>query len=381
MPISDAQRLERFPELKDRFEGISGFNGVPNKNESYLLLSRFDGNLKEGIVELIDLTNFKVLHTWNPDINKINNLVDTQDEFKYLNRDKNNSRATLNHPYLNKNGNLVFHFYTPLRIIDKCSELVFQNTSNTFHHSIEADIDGNIWVPAHLYPQTLPVEKIDRTINIDGSLNFYDDALVKLSNDGKVLFEKSLTQIFIENGMEYLLFANGGSFNRDPLHLNDIQPVNYDSEYWKKGDVFLSMRNLSMILLYRPSSNKIIWKGTGPFFYQHDVDILDNSKISIFNNNTKNLLNEDIVDGYNEVIIYDFKSQKYSNYMQNSLNVNEVKTFMEGTSQILDNGDLFIEESNYYRTLYFNSDGSLRWTHINRADDDSSRLLGQDFIH
>ena len=47
-----------------------------------------------------------------------------------------------------------------------------------------------------------------------------------------------------------------------------------------------------------------------------------------------------------------------------------LKHLWRETSQILDNGDLFIEESNYYRTLYFNSDGSLRWTHINRADDD-----------
>ena len=31
------------------------------------------------------------------------------------------------------------------------------------------------------------------------------------------------------------------------------------------------------------------------------------------------------------------------------------------------NGDLFVEETNYGRILYFNSDGSLRWTHVNRA--------------
>ena len=30
-----------------------------------------------------------------------------------------------------------------------------------------------------------------------------------------------------------------------------------------------------MVFLYRPSTNEIIWKGTGPFFHQHDVDILD----------------------------------------------------------------------------------------------------------
>ena len=36
---------------------------------------------------------------------------------------------------------------------------------------------------------------------------------------------------------------------------------------------------------------KIIWKGTGPFFHQHDVNILDHKRISIFNNNHKTFLN------------------------------------------------------------------------------------------
>ena len=71
------------------------FNGTLNSNKSYLLLSRYDGDLKEGIVELVDLTNFKVLHTWNPDVNKFNNLVKNNEEFKDLDRDNNNSRARL----------------------------------------------------------------------------------------------------------------------------------------------------------------------------------------------------------------------------------------------------------------------------------------------
>ena len=48
-------------------------------------------------------------------------------------------------------------------------------------------------------------------------------------------------------------------------------------------------------------------KGTGPFFHQHDVDILDEHRISIFNNNAKNFKNVDVVDGHNEVIIYDLR--------------------------------------------------------------------------
>ena len=356
-------------QVNDRFPLLSGFNGIPNSQMSYLLLSRYDGDLKEGLVELVDLTNFEVLHTWNPDLDGFNKLVNKIDEFKYLDRDNKNSRQTLRHPLLIKDGGLLFNSQGPLRKIDACSNLIFQNQDDEFHHSIEKDIEGNIWVPSTIYPQSLPIKKVGRDISKDGG--YIDDGIVKISPDGEILFEKSVSQIFIDNGLEYLLFSTSTdlkNFIRDPIHLNDIQPVDFSGEFWKKGDVFLSLRHQSMVLLYRPLTNKIIWKGTGPFFHQHDVDILNNHTISIFNNNSKFFKYGDTVDGHNQVLIYDFKTNEYSSYMNDSLIKSDVRTITEGRNQILKNGDLFVEETNTGRTLYFNSDGSLRWTYLNRSD-------------
>ena len=361
--------------VEDRFPNLDGFNGTPNSEETYLLLSRYDGVLQEAIVELIDLTNFEILHTWNPDIDAFNDLVEQVDEFKYLDRDKHNKRSRIIHPKLTSDGGLLFQDDAPLRKINACSNLIFQNSHDKFHHSIETDIDGNIWVPSHFYPQSLPIEKVGRDIIEHGG--FSDDAVVKLSAEGNILFEKSVSQIFIDNDLEYLLFSVGDNFfDTDPIHLNDIQPVNFDGEFWEKGDIFLSLRHQSMVLLFRPSTNEIIWKGTGPFFHQHDVDILDNHRISIFNNNSKHFVEGNIVDGHNEVIIYDFETNEYSSYLKDSLIENEVRTIYQGRSEIHTNGDLFIEESNYGRTLYFNEDGSLRWTHVNRADNGRVYELG-----
>ena len=127
---------------------------------------------------------------------------------------------------------------------------------------------------------------------------------------------------------------------------------------------------------YRPSSNKIIWKDTGPFFHQHDVDILNNHTISVFNNNSKHFVSGDVVDGHNEVIVYDFKTNEYTSYLSDSMKNNEVKTLTQGRSEILPNGDLFLEETDFGRTLFLNSDGSLRWTHVNRADNGDISLVG-----
>ena len=67
-------------------------------------------------------------------------------EFKYLDRDKNENLSLLQHPLLSSDGGLYFQDVSPLRKIDSCSNLIWQNDENLFHHSIEVDIDGNLWI-------------------------------------------------------------------------------------------------------------------------------------------------------------------------------------------------------------------------------------------
>ncbi len=370
--LSTGTQVNGFWEEQRIFYSQDGFvvndeNRYSTK-EMYLLLSKFDGNLQEGIVELVDLRNFEVLHTWNPDLDSMNKLIKKNYEYKYLERDSNDIRAPLYHPLLTDDGGIVFGWNAPLRKIDHCSNLVFQSFEDKVHHSIEADIQGNIWASSYIFPQLLDEKKVGRKIREEGG--FRDEGIVKLSPDGEILYQKSISEIFIENDLEYLLYSVGGKkFNTDPIHVNDIQPVNSDSKFWKKGDLFISLRQQSMVFLYRPSTNKIIWKGVGHTYHQHDVDILDNHRISIFNNNSKNFVSGNVVDGHNEVLIYDFETDEYISYLGKSMKDNDIRTITEGRNQILPNGDLFIEESNYGRSLYFNSDGSLKWSHVNRSSD------------
>ena len=268
------------------------------------------------------------------------------------------------HPFLTDDGGLIFKSGSPLVKIDKNSQLVWQNQEDAFHHSIEQDHEGNFWVPSYLYPYQIDQKYVGLKYG-----NYLDDAITKVSPDGKILFQKSVSNIFIENNLEFLIFPIGGVLiQHDPIHLNDIQPVLTDGPHWKRGDVFLSLRHQSMIILYRPSTNKIIWKGVEYTSGQHDVDILDDHRISIFNNNL-NLFGNSDVDGHNEIVIYDFITDSYSKYLDETLAQYDVRTITAGLNQIFDNGDLFIEEQNYGRLLYFNKDTSLQWQYVNRSDD------------
>jgi len=355
---------------EQRFSEVSGFQGDQLEEEVYLLLSKYDGDKDNylfhdgrSIVELIDLRSFEVKKTWSPDIDQINGLVNNFPKFDYLKTDKNVQRYRMQHPILTEDGGLIFHDVSPLVKIDTNSELVWQNQEDIFHHSLEQDHEGNFWVPTSVYPYLVDKKFVGSERNV-----YSDDAITKVSPNGEILFQKSVTNIFIENNLGFLIFPITAFYTTDPIHLNDIQPVLTDSLYWKRGDLFLSLRNQSMIVLYRPSTNKIIWKGTNSIIQQHDVDILDDHRISIFNNNLHLLNKGQIVNGNNEVIIYDFKTDSYSKYLNESLKKNDVRSIENGRSQILPNGDLFVEETDYGRLLYFNEDESIQWQYVNRAD-------------
>lgn len=342
---------------------VSGFKGRTLEDETYMLLSRYDGDAERSIVELIDLRSFEVKKTWRPDINKINDLVDTSlPEFKHLDRDHNSKRYLISHPFLTTDGGIIFKDNSQLVKVDKNSQYVWHNQDDVFHHSIEQDHEGNFWVPSHVYPYQVNKKYVGMEFG-----NYFDDALTKVSADGKILYQKSVSNILIENNLKFLLFAmRSDRFLQDPIHLNDIQPVLTDGQYWKRGDVFLSIRNQSMVILYRPSTNKIIWQGTGYTAAQHDIDILDENRISIFNNNAIHSFDGEKVDGNSEVVIYDFETDTYSKYLDLSLKQYDAKAKTGGQNQILDNGDLYFRDS--HKLLYFDKDALLRWQYVNRAD-------------
>ena len=176
---------------------------------------------------------------------------------------------------------------------------------------------------------------------------------------GKILQKKSVTEILIENKLATQFIFE--SFSSDPIHLNDIEPALNDSKYWKKGDLFLSLPILSEILHYRPKTNKIINYITGPFAVQHDVDIISDKEISIFNNNNFVVDNEQ-----SEVVIYNFETKKFRTLFNDQLKKNKFKTKTEGLSHIFKDGSLMVEEQNHGRIILFNNQGEKEWVFVNK---------------
>jgi hypothetical protein len=341
---------------KKRFEKF-----IDNKRNALLVLPRYDNDLSRSVTEIIDLNNFEVIHTYKHDISEMYSQVQNTKEFlnASINLSINDSpiRFEYKHPLILDDGSLISDSGdSPEFRIDFCSNLKWINDEEIFHHSKNFDFEGNIWIPSHLNPKSKYVKKYELK-------DFSDDSVSKINIDGKILYNKSVIEILIENKIVPNNFAINSYLlgNKDPIHLNDIEPVFIETDYWKQGDLFLSLRNQSSIIHYRPNTNKIIKYITGPFSQQHDIDIISDKEIAIFNNNNFIVDNE-----YSEILIFNYKTGEFKKLFNNQLKKNNFKTITNGLFKILNDGSLMIEETVHGRIILFNNEGEKEWEFVNK---------------
>ena len=282
-----------------RFPGRAGWTlsetDTATTPNGYLLFSRYDGDAQHHVIEMLDLTSHKVAYRLALDADRF--LSGAARDSKLADFSFSNTRKyRAIDPFALTGGDLIFEDqWSPLIRVNACGDLVWRLEINVYHHTTEVGADGNFWLTSAIEPT-----------EIEGlSEDFFDDAIIQVSADGEVMYERSLTQVMMAAGLGNLLLS-GSRFDVDPLHLNDVQPVLSDGKFWRAGDVFLSLRHSSMIILFRPGTGEIIWTKQGPWAAPHDVDIIDDQTIAVFNNNKFNLGRGEFVVGTSEILFYDF---------------------------------------------------------------------------
>jgi hypothetical protein len=329
-------------------------------DDGYLLLSGYDSELGIASVKLIRLSDGVTLHRWIPSVQAINALARYDSEFgrPYV---QNTFRAI--HPLLRPDGGIILNDTGPLVKLDACSKVEWV-LSGVFHHSIEAGPDGAIWaaatkVPSALNPNVFPL--------------LYDDAIARISPAGKLLEMKSVAGLLDRQGYRALVLG-AGQYEHDALHLNQIDVAKSSSPFWQKGDVLVSLRYKSAVFLYRPDEDRIIWLKTGPWLNQHAAKFAGDSAISVFGNDVVRMANRPrapvFPDGHSTVYLYDLGSGAISKPFDRIMAQLNVRAESEGLSEMLANGDVFVEDSMSGRLFRASAD-SVRWSYVNRpkADD------------
>src|SRR4051794_38729978 len=347
--VWDSQRYNAQPS------GWSFPSGPMSGPNGYILLSRFDGTDEREKLELLSLPSMRTVYRWpvnGPELLKAISRSRSVEPISWDNR-----YFLPGHPWLEENGDLITKkFDTALRV-DPCGKPRWILQDAVYHHSTEADAEGNLWIPSTFERPTISL--------VDDK--FQDNRISEISASGKLLLARSIAQILIDHGYASWLFSIPYD---DPTHLNDIQPVLADGPYWKKGDLFLSLRNLSTIMLYRPSTDEIVWFKRGPWIAQHDVDILDDHRISVYDNDAQaRTPGTPFIASSSQVMVYDFATGKISLPLQRAMKDNDVRTLTEGLFTQLPDGSTLIEDPNEGRLIIFRADGAIAAQYVNRAKD------------
>jgi hypothetical protein len=274
----------------------------------------------------------QTVHSWTPNASDLLEGVTHASRFTEV-TNWADSRFREIHPWIEENGDLIVKdVYSPLFRIDPCGRRVWTLQDAAYHHSTEGDADGNLWIPSVAERPTLA--EVDE--------RFREEMINKVSPSGILLFSRSVAQILIRHGYANWLFTVP---NDDPIHLNDIEPVLADGPYWKKGDLFLSMRNVSAVMLYRPSTDEIVWIKRGPWIAQHDVDILDDHRIGIYNNAVEERSPKNpYFSGTSRLVVYDFTTGATASLLQGAMVRNKFRTSVEGLSTRLPDGSTLVED-------------------------------------
>jgi hypothetical protein len=334
--------------LAQQPQGLWRNSAQPLVDPGYLLLTAFDEGLRRPVVRLMRLSDGAIVHQYAPDITAVNRRSTFTSALIDLKRDRNVTLNLMMHPLLMPDGGIVTHDSSPLARFDACGRVEWM-IDGIFHHSVERDATGNIWA-SFRYPQSkMP----------DVTPLFNDEGFTEVSPDGKPLFTARIADILDANGLGGLWRSH--PYTDDPFHLNDVQPILTSGPYWQAGDLLLSLRNVSTLLLYRPSTGKVLWSRTGPWAMQHDVSVIDTHRISVFNNNWRVAAPEGEVDGINRVAVYDFATDKVTFPMDKVMHALNINTHAQGRATPLPNGDFMIEETEGGRVLRASPDGTVRW--------------------
>lgn len=321
---------ETFVPTPEDFEPI-------NKLDSDLIvLSTYSDTSDSRSIILLNLKNDSVLYKWT--------VENPYEDYKRI----------LN-PLLFPEKNLVYSYDGKgLRRIDSLANIIWKQDNVDAHHSMNIDSNGNIWICTFA-----PVYYATGHYKLDGRSVFYkDNYITKIDPEtGSILFHKSISKILTDNHLSNYLLKS--AVVMDPLHINDVEPAFKSTPYYKEGDLFISARQSSFIMHYRPETDKVINMIEGPFVSQHDVDFLNDTTLVIFNNNYYSIrstasfeppedssLLENAGDFFSNIVCYNFNSKSFLFIGDSIFRENEIFTESEGLMEFINPTTYLVEEQN-----------------------------------
>ena len=307
---------------------------------------RFDSKWRQSI-RLVDFEG-NVLHEWpvRPDVIGAD-LPST---------DKATPTNYVHGTHLMPDGDIVFNIeYLTMVRMNACGDVKW-TVPYRLHHSIDVDDDGNFWAAGirwrnklrDEYPHLRPI--------------FAEESMVQVSPGGEILRNISVLEVLYGSGY-------GGTFasnqkQGDLTHVNDVEILSADIAdkfpMFEAGDIMVSLRNFSMIIVVDGKTEKVKWHFRHPLIHQHDPDFEADGHIVIFDNQD-DTTRDGSKYGESRLLRVNPKDNTYS--IVYPLTTDQPMYTQEGGKhQLLENGNRLITEANPGRVFEITPDGTTVWS-------------------
>ncbi len=241
--------------------------------------------------------------------------------------------------------------------IDKDSKIIWKYAGRA-HHDLDVTEDGKIYTLVH------PISNEDIPGIPGVGPPFLHDALVILSPDGEELKRISIFEALRDSEYDNILrLINKNDMKRDFLHSNAVeivrQTIDKGDAVLEQGQALVSMRSVETIVAIDPKNEKVTWALKGPWGGQHDLDLLDNGHMMIFDN--YGYIGR---GGMSRIIEFDpFTQEVYWDYTGDADAY--FYSRIRSRQQRLPNGNTLITESDTGRLFEVTPDRKIVWEYFN----------------
>lgn len=241
--------------------------------------------------------------------------------------------------------------------LDRASNVLWSYFGRT-HHNFDVGPDGAIYALTH-ENRTKALKGMDHL-----EATRLDDFLEILSPEGKLLKRVSLLEAVAGSRFLHLLHTVPAHSLADPLHTNTVKVLTPEMAAaipgTKSGQILLSFRDIGAVVVLDVESEDIVWALRGPWYGQHDPDILPNGNLLIFDN----LGQFDQPSGKSRVLAIDPRTAAIV-WQYGGTDDRPLDSEIRADQQRLPNGNTLINESNGGRLLEVTRSGEVVWEYVN----------------
>ncbi|KNF07197.1 hypothetical protein CLPU_21c00150 [Gottschalkia purinilytica] len=273
--------------------------------------------------------------------------------------------------YILENGNLFYNAWTLPDSDDRCfpfwplykggalvevnwnSEIVWEYNNENHSHDARRLKNGNtILLCIEKAPEGI-IDKIKGGLpGSESESGFWTDRIIEINPEGEIVWDWHSWEHVEE-------LINHPITDQD---CRDHWPMGNSIEVIPSGDILVSFRNISTVVIISKETGKIIWKlGHDVVAQQHAPTWLDNGNILIFDNGSQRKSDPSI---YSRVIEVDPKTSEIVWEYQDNPKTNFFSSYVSGVRR-LPNGNTLITEGFKGRLFEVTKSGEVVWEYIN----------------